>query len=731
MSSALTLHVPSFDGTNYQAWSTKIKAYLCSVDLWLIVNGTVTHPAAAGEAQAAWDNADQWGIGLIQLTMKDHVLCKVDLLVVAAEANAADHHCTMWWAQTLAKYGTILPSQVFNLIKQALNFHLYGSKHPCPQLDALESIYTELVTNGVVLPAFFKSMTLLAHLPPSLETSIIQTVMAGGNVLDVTWTLTRTTILRYWDAEQVKKAGHRNPSVHKLSVVKKYQGPPSFRSQAAPPAGGSSQGKKKKQGSAGKGKKTKYGKVHFVTTASGPAPVVHSIAHFTLQGMEQQLAVSDPVTSSFGQGPWPSFNNVMMMVDHLQVPRTQRTVQRLEQSLLEQIYNPPNPSSSSEEGETGTEAPPSLVLHPATPLEYMDKMPPSVASTPERCSPAPQERPTSAPPIDRAGNGGHPFSGFCRTPMVLGTNVPPRTYTEEDCISWGDSGSLFGDDEPGSVSGIYDLIQDDDWYVFNDSALSYTDMIAPKTACASKRNGTLSESDSVILHKYSSTCPGSHCTVCKGSGSNLRNPEWMLDSGASAHFTPVFSDFIAFSRFKEPLSMNTVSSPLTQYGFGTVLLQYLIYNPKGKEITKTLHIRDVIFVPHITQRILSLGDFLTQGMHVYGDMHMITLKLPECNTPVFQCGPLNSGEKLFWLRASSVNPTSLNLVLKEDYELMHRRFGHPSKDVMRRALQNTQGFPKIDFPRSKPICPGCTQGKMPQKAFLPLSPPDVDSSYCV
>jgi len=100
---------------------------------------------------------------------------------------------------------------------------------------------------------------------------------------------------------------------------------------------------------------------------------------------------------------------------------------------------------------------------------------------------------------------------------------------------------------------------------------------------------------------------------------------------------------------------------------------------------------------------------------------MITLKLPESNTPVFQCGPLNSGEKLYWLQASSVTPTLLNLVFKEDYKLMHHHFGHPSKDVMHHALQNTKGFPKIDFPKSKPICPSCAQGKMPQKAFLPSS----------
>jgi|SRR6267142_695430 len=99
MSSALTLFVPALDRTNYQAWSIKIMAYLHSVDLWLIVNGIVTCPSAAGEAHTMWDNANGWAIGLIQLTMKDHVLCKVDTLVVTAASNATDCHVTTWWTQ--------------------------------------------------------------------------------------------------------------------------------------------------------------------------------------------------------------------------------------------------------------------------------------------------------------------------------------------------------------------------------------------------------------------------------------------------------------------------------------------------------------------------------------------------------------------------------------------------------------------------------------------------------
>ena len=135
--------------------------------------------------------------------------------------------------------------------------------------------------------------------------------------------------------------------------------------------------------------------------------------------------------------------------------------------------------------------------------------------------------------------------------------------------------SLFGDyidAEPGTASGIYDFIDDGDGYILSDSTLHCTNE-NPTTVCISECTKTLSRSDSIILAKYASSCMGIHCMICKGSSSQLRNPEWMLDLSASAHFTPVFSDFIAFTWFKEPLRVNTASSLLTQYGFGTVLLQ--------------------------------------------------------------------------------------------------------------------------------------------------------------
>ena len=55
-----------------------------------------------------------------------------------------------------------------------------------------------------------------------------------------------------------------------------------------------------------------------------------------------------------------------------------------------------------------------------------------------------------------------------------------------------------------------------------------------------------------------------------------------------------------------------------------------------------------------------------------------------------------------------------------DYSTMHRRFAHPSKDVLAKAKEHTSGFPgKVEAPKDSPICRGCAQGKMHSKSFLP------------
>jgi hypothetical protein len=59
------------------------------------------------------------------------------------------------------------PFHLPSLIKQVINFHLDGSKHPHPQLEHLEAIHVDLATNQAKLLEFVRLMILLSHLPPT------------------------------------------------------------------------------------------------------------------------------------------------------------------------------------------------------------------------------------------------------------------------------------------------------------------------------------------------------------------------------------------------------------------------------------------------------------------------------------------------------------------------------------------------------------------------------------
>ena len=53
------------------------------------------------------------------------------------------------------------------------------------------------------------------------------------------------------------------------------------------------------------------------------------------------------------------------------------------------------------------------------------------------------------------------------------------------------------------------------------------------------------------------------------------------------------------------------------------------------------------------------------------------------------------------------------------FSIAHRRFAHPSPEVLRQIPKNTSLLPNFDVPKEIPICPGCTKGKMTQHSFPP------------
>jgi len=84
--------------------------------------------------------------------------------------------------------------------------------------------------------------------------------------------------------------------------------------------------------------------------------------------------------------------------------------------------------------------------------------------------------------------------------------------------------------------------------------------------------------------------------------------EWTLDSGASRHFTHDINDFVEY-RLIKPWGIKTATSRTTVIAKGTILL---------KINGNTIRVGPVYHVPELTSKLLSLGEFLNDGLHTRG-----------------------------------------------------------------------------------------------------------------
>jgi hypothetical protein len=74
---------------------------------------------------------------------------------------------------------------------------------------------------------------------------------------------------------------------------------------------------------------------------------------------------------------------------------------------------------------------------------------------------------------------------------------------------------------------------------------------------------------------------------------------------------------------------------------------------------------------------------------------------------------------MYWARAAPIrNLDSTRLSTSAvDYELIHRRLGHPSKEVIRAGRKHIKDFPDVNIPSVESVCPGCQLGKQPNRPF--------------
>ena len=150
--------VKTLDGTNYQQWAPKMKAYLMSKELWYYVNGETKRPlcidaplqpvpesgsttvAASATAaykaalktyneqrdvQIVWDRADNKALGIIQLRMAD----KLQYLVKDTSLES--------WANIKSQFDVSGPAAIFVDFKYVINFKFDERKEPSIQVAEL------------------------------------------------------------------------------------------------------------------------------------------------------------------------------------------------------------------------------------------------------------------------------------------------------------------------------------------------------------------------------------------------------------------------------------------------------------------------------------------------------------------------------------------------------------------------------------------------------------------
>lgn len=270
--------------------------------------------------------------------------------------------------------------------------------------------------------------------------------------------------------------------------------------------------------------------------------------------------------------------------------------------------------------------------------------------------------------------------------------------TSDDSDSDRETAASLGEDweefdrEMAMIAGIVD------WQACSNSSASDADVYSLSTeGTARRRSRTNNEPMS--------------CMYAQNKMSREKQTLWLLDSGASLHFTHDINDFIEYGPLREEMTVVTANGRTHATGAGTVLLNC------G---TERVCISPVYYIPELTSRLLSMGEFLREGLIVKGSATHVTLIKPDGHS-FLTFYPRGKDDTIFCVKSDDYAQALLGnaLIFSVDYETMHKRFAHPSRDVLAHARDHTVDFPDMEIPAHTPICRGCAEGKMPLRPFRP------------
>ena len=632
-------------------------------------------------------------------------------------------------------------------------------------------------TKPVQIQPQLQALIALAALPSKWE-MLIPIIVSGKSLEDITLYDVRETVVSQFLTE-TNQGKHKAPqNANKLSAVKRKQGNPRFSKQESSTGNTPNQQQHQQRGSRGtagkpkdkgKGKAKPKGHSHvasmaipdpiFTTDAALPAPSSSTIAHIGASSSKVTRTIKRSPPSARVDGVYPSVNKTLSLLERMEVSPSIQTAKNIEERFLaidkevraragftyddDSDYSDVDMSRSFPERSIYRKTPDDLAdlsgEELAHQFDYLSMdlnmfefdEGPSRAPTPEYT--APQSIPDNVDAELEADIDAQ-WASINSKPTLKrkssNEEVEEIWQRNQDYLA-----SLNRAPTPGLPADFDDGLEEAlDWGTDEEAQYAFPSFYAPDTntsiVLAPLSNIVRGISSNLSLVNNVSNLYNVNigaldnlqcehdtfllqCAECRRKVSSM----WLLDSGASAHFTNSMNDFIEYKPADKNnrQAVRTAAHTIWVEGQGTVLLRHYL---NGDLVTT--RINPVLYIPQMNTRLLSMGEFLQQGLRLKGDSHRITLT--HKNKPFVHFKPLMLGQTLFWLDAltTTVEARFMETIYKVDYDLMHRRLGHPSKEVLRHAKDHTKGFPEgMTIPTEPHVCPGCAQGKMPAASHSP------------
>jgi hypothetical protein len=180
----------------------------------------------------------------------------------------------------------------------------------------------------------------------------------------------------------------------------------------------------------------------------------------------------------------------------------------------------------------------------------------------------------------------------------------------------------------------------------------------------------------------------SNCVKCK-THKNQDKIKIMADCSASNCFTHTQKDLSEFEVLDDnELLVKTASktNSLKIKGKGVwIIMHKVTHRDKKRSITSCLY--PVYYLPGLTHRLMSVGHLLNNGLELKGSSSSLEFLARTSLTKrlLLQFKPYSPGQNIYWLSARLTSRhaiLAMSSVTTVDYNIMHRRFAHPSKDVL-------------------------------------------------